>query len=274
MEILQPRQLLEFLQQEMSRTIFIVKQLLAQGVAVWQRLMRKDFLRNNVMTANENDKNENDLFREAIKGANPLKISLKKKEYKAPQKKPKPVPLNFLRDERQALIDSISDHYDPLHDIENGEELFYVKQGHSPDLLKKLRKGYWVVQKSIDLHGMISAEAKAQETSSSYKSAMEARDAAIAQLELDIAQREADLGAMQDTNPTPPGNPLPADVTAILQGAVVQAGKLLGTKLVNVLVTVNDSAGNSLYYDPVGAGDAAIEADHANIALIPIALFN
>ena len=113
------------------------------------------------MTANENDKNENDLFREAIKGANPLKISPKKKEYKAPQKKPKPVPLNFLRDERQALIDSISDHYEPLHDIENGEELFYVKQGHSPDLLKKLRKGYWVVQKSIDLHGMISAEAKA-----------------------------------------------------------------------------------------------------------------
>ena len=32
----------------------------------------------------------------------------------------------------------------------------------------------------------ISAEAKAQETSSSYKSAMEARDAAIAQLELDL----------------------------------------------------------------------------------------
>jgi len=161
MEILQPPQLLVSLQQVMFKTIFTVKPSQVQGVAVWQRLMRKDFSRNNVMAANENDKDEADLFREAIKGANPLKISPKKKEYKAPQKKPKPVPLNFLRDERQALIDSISDHYEPLHDIENGEELFYVKQGHSPDLLKKLRKGYWVVQKSIDLHGMISAEAKA-----------------------------------------------------------------------------------------------------------------
>lgn len=161
MEILQPPQLPVSLQQAMFKTIFTVKQSQVQGVAVWQRLMRKDFSRNNVMAANENDKDEVDLFREAIKGANPLKISPKKKEYKAPQKKPRPVPLNFIRDEKQALIDSISDHYEPLHDIENGEELFYVKQGHSPDILKKLRKGYWVIQKSIDLHGMISDEAKA-----------------------------------------------------------------------------------------------------------------
>ena len=112
------------------------------------------------MAKNENEKDEIDLFREAIKGATPLKISSKKKEHKAPQKKPKPVPLNFIRDEKQALIDSISDHYEPLHDIENGEELFYIREGHSPDILKKLRKGYWVVQKSIDLHGMISDEAK------------------------------------------------------------------------------------------------------------------
>ena len=84
-----------------------------------------------------NDKDEIDLFREAIKGATPLKISPKKKEHKAPQKKPKPVPLNFIRDEKQALIDSISDHYELLHDIENGEELFYIRQGHSPDILKR-----------------------------------------------------------------------------------------------------------------------------------------
>ena len=107
-----------------------------------------------------NKEDEIDLFREAIKGATPLKINPKKKEYKAPQKKPKPVPVNFIRDEKQALIDSISDYYEPLHDFENSEELFYIKTGYSPDILKKLKKGYWVVQKSIDLHGMISDEAK------------------------------------------------------------------------------------------------------------------
>ena len=35
-----------------------------------------------------NDEDEIDLFREAIKGANPLRISPKKKEHKAPQKNP------------------------------------------------------------------------------------------------------------------------------------------------------------------------------------------
>ena len=130
-------------------------------VVVWQHLMQKDFYQNNVMAKNENDKDEIDLFKEAIKGTTPLKISSKKKEHKAPQHKPKPIPLNFIKDEKQALIDSISDHYEPLHDIENGEELFYIRQCHSPDVLKKLRKGYWVIQKSIDLHGLISDEAKA-----------------------------------------------------------------------------------------------------------------
>ena len=42
------------------------------------------------MAKNENEKDEIDLFREAIKGATPLKISSKKKEHKAPQKNPSP----------------------------------------------------------------------------------------------------------------------------------------------------------------------------------------
>ena len=52
-----------------------------------------------------NEKDEINLFREAIKGATPLKINPKKKEHKAPQKKPKPAPLNFIKDEKQALIE-------------------------------------------------------------------------------------------------------------------------------------------------------------------------
>ena len=47
-----------------------------------------------------------------------------------------------------------------LWENESGEELRYLKKGHSPDILNKLKKGYWVTQKSIDLHGLISEEAK------------------------------------------------------------------------------------------------------------------
>src|SRR5690606_13370115 len=74
--------------------------------------------------------------------------------------KPKPIPRQFIRDERQALIDSLSDDYSPAHELESGEELLYVREGHSPSILSKLRRGHWVVQSAIDLHGLVADEAR------------------------------------------------------------------------------------------------------------------
>lgn len=96
------------------------------------------------------------LFQEAVKGARPLK---------APpivqQRSPiKPIPRQFIRDEQQALADSLSDGYIPTHEMESGEELLYLREGHSPAILSKLRRGHWVVQASIDLHGLVSDEAR------------------------------------------------------------------------------------------------------------------
>jgi DNA-nicking Smr family endonuclease len=34
------------------------------------------------------------------------------------------------------------------------------REGHAPDILSKLRRGHWVVQGAIDLHGLISDEAR------------------------------------------------------------------------------------------------------------------
>jgi DNA-nicking Smr family endonuclease len=75
-------------------------------------------------------------------------------------KKPKPIPKQFILDEQQALADSLSDHYIPAHELETGEELLYLRDGHSPDILSKLRRGHWVIQAAIDLHGLISDEAR------------------------------------------------------------------------------------------------------------------
>jgi DNA-nicking Smr family endonuclease len=96
------------------------------------------------------------LFRDAVKDVKPFTAS-PKDEYKL---KPKPIPLQFIRDEQQALVDSLSDHYIPAHEIETGEELLYLRDGHSPDILSKLRRGHWVIQAKIDLHGLISDEAR------------------------------------------------------------------------------------------------------------------
>jgi DNA-nicking Smr family endonuclease len=96
------------------------------------------------------------LFRDAVKDVKPF-TAPRKDEYKL---KPKPIPLQFIRDEQQALMDSLSDHYIPAHEIETGEELLYLRDGHSPDILSKLRRGHWVIQAKIDLHGLISDEAR------------------------------------------------------------------------------------------------------------------
>ncbi|HEU4708578.1 MAG TPA: Smr/MutS family protein [Methylophilaceae bacterium] len=96
------------------------------------------------------------LFRAAVKDARPLKP---KRVHHSPAR-PQPIPQQFLRDERQALADSLSDEYIPVHELESGEELLYLREGHAPDILSKLRRGYWVIQASIDLHGLVVEEAR------------------------------------------------------------------------------------------------------------------
>ncbi len=101
-----------------------------------------------------------ELFKLAVKDARPLPESLKHARLHHAPAKPKPIPKHFILDERQALADSLSDHYIPAHELETGEELLYLREGHAPDILSKLRRGHWVVQAAIDLHGLISDEAR------------------------------------------------------------------------------------------------------------------
>jgi DNA-nicking Smr family endonuclease len=96
-----------------------------------------------------------DLFKAAVKDARPLTSN--RIFHQTP--KPKPIPQQFIRDEQQALVDSLSDYF-PSYELESGEELLYLREGQSPAVLSKLRRGHWVVQANLDLHGMISDEAR------------------------------------------------------------------------------------------------------------------
>jgi DNA-nicking Smr family endonuclease len=40
-----------------------------------------------------------------------------------------------------------------------GEALRFLRSGHSPDLLRKLRRGYWPVEAELDLHGLSRLQA-------------------------------------------------------------------------------------------------------------------
>jgi DNA-nicking Smr family endonuclease len=72
----------------------------------------------------------------------------------------KPLPLQRLKDERQALLDSLADPWDILNQGETGEELFFSRPGVPAAALRKLKRGGWVIAAELDLHGLRSDEAR------------------------------------------------------------------------------------------------------------------
>ena len=71
-----------------------------------------------------------------------------------------PIPLSRLRDEREVIHASLHDPIRWDEDTENGEELAFLRPGLSRQTLRRLRRGEWVTQAELDLHGLTRAEAK------------------------------------------------------------------------------------------------------------------
>lgn len=92
----------------------------------------------------------------ALRGVTPIstdKVSLEKP-------KPHPAPLQRHRDEQAALLESI---YAPTSlelQLEGGEELVYLSNGVPQSTLRDLRRGRWVIQDQVDLHGCNRDEAR------------------------------------------------------------------------------------------------------------------
>ena len=77
-----------------------------------------------------------------------------------PAARRQPVPEQRLRDEHAALADSLSDHITWDIGAETGDELVYLRNGLSQQTLRKLRRGHWVIQAELDLHGHTTIEAR------------------------------------------------------------------------------------------------------------------
>lgn len=93
---------------------------------------------------------------EALRGAKPIVSD--KIISEAP--KPLPLPIQHELDERAALAESI---YAPTSlelRLEGGDELHYLCNGVPRSVLRDLRRGRWVVQESVDLHGCNREEAR------------------------------------------------------------------------------------------------------------------
>ena len=101
---------------------------------------------------------DDDEFRKAVADVRPLKALRRAVPAKPPAP---PIPVQLLRDEKAALVESIERPVTPEEALESGEELVYLREGLSRLVLRRLRRGHWVVQAELDLHGMNRHEASA-----------------------------------------------------------------------------------------------------------------
>ena len=99
-----------------------------------------------------------DEFRRAVAGVKPLKRA-KRVALKAPA--PAPVPHQRRRDEIAALAESLAGPTSVDDALDSGEELVYLRDGMSPQVLRRLRRGHWVIQDGLDLHGLNRSQAAA-----------------------------------------------------------------------------------------------------------------
>src|SRR5687767_9985502 len=101
-------------------------------------------------------------FRRATRDVQPLRAPRRVEARRAPAP---PEPRQTRRDERAALKESLHGPRSVDDAIDSGEELVFLREGLSRQTLRKLRRGHWVVQDELDLHGMNrmqAAEAVAQ----------------------------------------------------------------------------------------------------------------
>jgi len=95
------------------------------------------------------------LFRGAVADA----VSLPNDKVHHEPPLPPPIPRQRLRDEAAALIESLAPA--PLETLlEGGDELSFLRPSLPRSLLKDLRRGRWVNQGELDLHGMNRDEAR------------------------------------------------------------------------------------------------------------------
>lgn len=105
------------------------------------------------------DADDLEALRRALAGVKPL---AHKRRAPAHRAAPPPEPAQTRRDERAVLAESVAGPLSVEDALDTGIELTYLREGVSRQVLRRLRRGHWVVQDALDLHGMNRTEAAAQ----------------------------------------------------------------------------------------------------------------
>ena len=80
----------------------------------------------------------------------------------SPRQSPVPAPIAHQRqkDDEAVLRDCLSDEFDASTLLDTDDALSFRRPGIGRDVIHKLRKGDWSIQREIDLHGLRSDEAR------------------------------------------------------------------------------------------------------------------
>jgi DNA-nicking Smr family endonuclease len=76
------------------------------------------------------------------------------------KEQPDPIPKQTMRDEEAVMVEALSDEFDITTLLEVDATLSFRRPGIGADVLRKLRKGDWSIQREIDLHGLRREEAR------------------------------------------------------------------------------------------------------------------
>ena len=103
---------------------------------------------------------DDDAFREAMRDVRPIAPPNRVVPFRKP---PPPVPSKRIEDER-AVLEELRTfaHAGELDDVEHEEDAAFLRPGLPREILRKLRRTHWVIQDTLDLHGLTGDEAVAE----------------------------------------------------------------------------------------------------------------
>lgn len=74
--------------------------------------------------------------------------------------RPAPIAEQLLRDEQAVMREALSDEFDVETLLHTDETLSFRRPGMGPDVVRKLRRGDWRIQRQLDLHGFRRDDAR------------------------------------------------------------------------------------------------------------------
>ena len=123
-----------------------------------QRAQEEERLKKEAALRQEKARRDASAFRDAVGEVAPIKDTRRRDPHRV---EVTPYPAQTRLDERAVLHESISDEFSPEALLETDDTLSWRREGIGMDIVRKLRRGEWVIQDQIDLHGMRTDEARA-----------------------------------------------------------------------------------------------------------------